>query len=152
MPLTRKQVHGFTTARGRFRALEGARTVVAKLEDGSEVELPDGTRDYLVETYRIADRAGSVVAVAGDGETVSAREAAQLLGVSRPTIYKWVDQGKLTEQRDTADHRIYVESVEQLLERRRQQSRRIRESLDDGSAHSEGLLDEAARMRASLEA
>lgn len=153
MSLTRAQVHGFVTDAERLGALGGA-AVVARMPDGTELDLPIGTGDYLAEAYRVADRAGACVSVAGDGETVSAREAAKMLGVSRPTIYKWVDQGKLAEQRDTADHRIYTDSIERILEQRRQRHQRVADELenDPDSAFSRTLLDEARAMRAELEA
>lgn len=153
MVLTREQVHGFVTDTERFEAFGGAR-VVARLPDGKEVELPEGTASYLAEAYAVADRSGSSVPVAGDGKTVSAREAAQLLGVSRPTIYKWIDQGRLTEQRDTVDHRIYTESIQHVLDQRRAHHHRVAGELTQrpGSEFSRGLLDDARAMRADLEA
>ena len=153
MPLSREQVHGFVTDTERFRALSRAR-VVARLPDGSEVPLPEGTAAYLAEAYKAADRAGTSVPVAGDGQTVSAREAAQMLGVSRPTVYKWVEQGRLTEQRDTADHRIYTSSIERVLDQRRRRSQRISDELaqQPDSELSRQLLEEARAMRAELEA
>jgi excisionase family DNA binding protein len=153
MPLTRQQVHGFVTDTDHLRSLGRAR-VVALLPDGRELPLPEGTASYLAEAYKVADRAGSSVPVAGDGQTVSAREAAQMLGVSRPTIYKWVEQGRLTEQRDTADHRIYTESIERILDQRRDQHHRLADELEErpDSEFSRSLLDEARALRAGLEA
>ena len=128
--------------------------MVARLPDGSEVDLPEGTAAYLAESFKVAERAGSTVAVAGDGETVSAREAAVMLGVSRPTIYKWVEQGRLSEQRDTADHRIYTESIQRILDQRQRRHERVSEELatQPESEFSHQLLSEARAMRADLEA
>lgn len=153
MSLTRAQVHGFVSSAERLGALGGA-AVVARMPDGTEFDLPIGTGDYLADAYRVADRAGSCVSVAGDGETVSAREAAKMLGVSRPTIYKWVQQGKLAEQRDTADHRIYTDSIERVLERRRERHQRVAHELANSpdSDFSRTLLDEARGMRDEFEA
>src|SRR5262245_48860589 len=36
--------------------------------------------------------------MAGDGDTLSAQEAADLLGVSRPTLYAYVSRGLLASQ------------------------------------------------------
>jgi excisionase family DNA binding protein len=114
--LHRHQIAGFATGTGgRSRAVAG---LSVQFEDGTTELLPDALLQYLMESVHVARRAGSVSPVAGDGETVSASEAARLLGVSRPTVYAWLKQGKLDEQRDTHDHRIYTESIDRVLHQR----------------------------------
>lgn len=50
------------------------------------------------------------------GDTVRLAEAATLLGVSRPTVRRWVDRGLLEAwTTPTGERRIYVESIERVL-------------------------------------
>lgn len=61
-----------------------------------------------------------------DSELVSAERAADMLGVSRPTIYKWQDQGVLGLHQVGSHRRVPREDVEALLE-----ARRTREASDE---------------------
>ncbi|WP_292680108.1 helix-turn-helix domain-containing protein [Microbacterium sp. SCN 69-37] len=55
---------------------------------------------------------GQRVVVRHGGAEVSLAEAAALLGVSRPQVRKFMDEGKLGFRRVGAHHRIPLESIE----------------------------------------
>ena len=56
------------------------------------------------------------------GETVTTTEAMEILGVSRPTITRLIQQGELKAHRltpaSTSPFRIYVSSIEAVMRRR----------------------------------
>ena len=60
----------------------------------------------------------------GQREAVSSREAMKMLGVSRSTVARLVRTGQLEAYKKTpgvtSDYRIYLDSIEKLLERRQQ--------------------------------
>ncbi len=69
--------------------------------DGTEVQL----------TPRQADLVNLVL---DDEETVSPAKAAELLGVSRPMVVRWINQGILQDQKTGTHHKIPLTSVWEL--------------------------------------
>lgn len=69
--------------------------------DGTEVQL----------TPRQADLVNLVL---DDEETVSPAKAAELLGVSRPMVVRWINQGILQDQKTGSHHKIPLTSVWEL--------------------------------------
>lgn len=60
----------------------------------------------------------------GQRRAVSTREAMKMLGVSKSTVARLIRIGELEAYKltpgVTSDYRIYVDSIEKLLERRKQ--------------------------------
>ena len=74
---------------------------------------PAAAEDYIVprafwETDLGRILAGAKLRAYSPQELVTIGEAARSLGVARPTIYRWMDEGKLDAVRDTAEGRMLV--------------------------------------------
>lgn len=82
-----------------------------------DLMIPPGMQQFLaVATARAMDGCALVIP---DEDLMKPARAAEFLGVSRPMIYKWIDQGLLEDRRVGADHRVTAASVEKLAEDRR---------------------------------
>jgi excisionase family DNA binding protein len=85
---------------------------------GDRVELP-------VEIYRLlhqvigALRQGLAVTVAPLTQTLTTQQAAELLGVSRPTVVKLLDENKIPYERAGTHRRIMLRDLVDYRERRR---------------------------------
>lgn|GEM_PF-1743253 len=102
-----------------------ARTVVT-LEDGTELEAGDGLL-AMINALVVDDLAGRRARVEIVPELLTAEEAAQLLGVTRPTVYAWQDSGAL-DRVDRGNRRMVpLGDVETLLAARANRERVDRE-------------------------
>ncbi|MFT3797950.1 excisionase family DNA-binding protein [Microbacterium sp.] len=86
------------------RALDGA-------GDEVEVSVSRQTAEWLARIVDARSRGQRVVVTHGHAE-VTPSEAAALLGVSRPQVRKFMDEGKLGFRMVGTHHRIPIESVE----------------------------------------
>jgi excisionase family DNA binding protein len=68
----------------------------------------------LLEELRDGLASDKVAHVELDEELVSAERAAELLGVSRPTIYTWQDRGRLGRADIGAKRKVPLKDVERL--------------------------------------
>lgn len=85
---------------------------------GHEVVLNHELVEFL-RTAVVAATGGQKVLLFASDETMSPAEAAELLGVSRPMIYRYLDDGLLEGHKVGSYHRIPAASVHQLREERR---------------------------------
>lgn len=101
----------------------------------AEVELPDYVRAVLT---RIADllASGRGVAVVPVDRELTTREAAELLGVSRPTLIKLLDAGEIGYSRPNSSRRI---PLDQVLAYKQRRSRRRRQLLDELTADAQDM-------------
>lgn len=86
------------------RALDGA-------GDEVRISVSRQTAEWLASIVDARSRGQRVVVTHGRAEVTPA-EAAALLGVSRPQVRKFMDQGKLGFRTVGAHHRIPMESIE----------------------------------------
>lgn len=87
-------------------------------EHGHEVVLNRELLGFLRTAVRAAT-GGQKVLLFTDDETMSPAEAAELLGVSRPMVYRYIDDGLLEDRKVGSYHRIPATSVHELHEERR---------------------------------
>ena len=83
------------------------------LADGERVELNDVAVE-LMERLREGLAESKVAHLEMDEETISAERAAELLGVTRPTIYTWQDRGRLGRVNVGAKRMVPLAEVEKL--------------------------------------
>ncbi len=73
--------------------------------DGEQVPLPDEVHEVLVKVVG-AMREGKVITVVPRTQRLTTQEAADFLGVSRPTLVKLLEQGKIPYQQPGRHRRI----------------------------------------------
>lgn len=91
--------------------------------DGSAHSLPSEVYEALMMVVRALSE-GKAVTVAPVNTTLTTQEAADLLGVSRPTFVKILDEGGLPFSRPGRHRRVLLADVLAYKERRRTQRRR----------------------------
>ncbi|MCX7522472.1 helix-turn-helix domain-containing protein [Microbacterium sp. STN6] len=108
-------------ANALHRALDGK---------GAEVKLSLSreTAEWLARIVDARTRGQEVVFTRTGGE-VTPTEAAALLGVSRPQVRKFMDEGKLEFRKVGTHHRITVESLQAFREQERARRRVAMEEL-----------------------
>ncbi|MFF3259139.1 helix-turn-helix domain-containing protein [Streptomyces sp. NPDC002932] len=86
--------------------------------DGSTKTLPPEVYEALMVVVRALSE-GKAVTVAPVNTTLTTQEAADLLGVSRPTFVKILDEGEVPYSRPGRHRRVLLADVLQYKERRR---------------------------------
>lgn len=87
-------------------------TIVLELEDGERLQLTQGLARFIFQTLQGLTRGPMSITTLPDSLTSST--AAELLGISRPTLMKWVDEGRITTTKVGTHHRFNVADVLKL--------------------------------------
>lgn len=108
--------------------------------DGTHAPLPAPLLRALVEMIQ-ALRSGCAVTVAALQLRLTTREASELLGVSRPTLVKLLEEGRIPFEQPGLHRRVRLQDVLDYRDRRRRE-RRL--ALDEMVRETEalGLYDE----------
>ena len=88
--------------------------------DGEQAPLPQEIYRILVKVVE-ALREGKVITVVPQTQRLTTQEAADFLGVSRPTLVKLLDQGKIPYEQPGRHRRILFSDLLRYMERRREQ-------------------------------
>ncbi|GAB3818242.1 helix-turn-helix domain-containing protein [Micromonospora zhanjiangensis] len=113
------QVHDFMQAHERAgRGKVEPRYFLAGATPGDRVELPAEIHGVLRQVVE-ALRQGLAVTVAPRTMTLTTQQAADLLGVSRPTVVKLLDDGRIPFDRTGTHRRILLPDLLAYRERRR---------------------------------
>ena len=128
---------------GRF--LDGLTQPAALVgPDGQKVPLPPEAFNVLRDVVE-AMRVGKAITVAPVDQLLTTQEAANFLGISRPTLVRLLEEGALPYERTTGGRhrRIRLQDVVSYQQRKRGERRA---SLSDlvGEASSAGLYDQKA--------
>lgn len=104
--------------------------------DGKRITLSGPVRDALVQVVA-ALGAGQAVAVGPFPTLLTTQQAAELLGVSRPTLVKMLDDGKIAYERPGEHRRLRLEDVlayraRRRVERERAMTELVRQTEDLG--------------------
>ena len=112
--------------------LSNPRYFLAGNGDNGRVELPDTVCDVVLQVLAAMD-AGKAVSVVPQNHMLTTQQAADLLGVSRPTVIKLIDTGELAAETPGTKRRLLkLEDVVACKARRRDaQLRAIFETSDD---------------------
>jgi len=87
-------------------------------EHGHEVALSPEVAGFLRSAVTAARGSGKVVLFSPD-DTMSPAQAGELLGVSRPMVYRYIEDGLLEDRPVNTYHRIPAVSVQRLADERR---------------------------------
>lgn len=115
------QVHDFLAAHEERRgSLPVPQYVLSGPGAGDRVEVPPEVHQVLLQVVA-ALKAGRAVTVAPQSTTLTTQQAADLLGVSRPTVIKLLDRGEIPYERIGERRRLQLRDVLDYRERRRRE-------------------------------
>ncbi|MCL2468430.1 MAG: helix-turn-helix domain-containing protein [Micrococcales bacterium] len=103
-----------------FLVEHGTRCLLAEDGEGGQVELPKTVYQALVQVVE-ALAAGKPVTVTPQEPHLTTQQAADLLGVSRPTVVRLIDSGELRAERPGSRRRLLLSDVLDFRERRREE-------------------------------
>jgi len=95
------------------------RYLLAGAQEGDQVEIPEALHMVLLQVVE-ALRAGHAVTVAPQSSKLTTQQAADLLGVSRPTVVRLIDQGELPAERIGTRRKVLLRELLDYREARRQ--------------------------------
>jgi len=111
------------------RALSGGRLRLV-VDDDAPLDLPPTAEHALKEVVSILSRGRAVLVMAQNTELTTG-EAAEILGVTRPTVVKLMEDGVLPFTRPNSSRRIALHDV---LAHKEQRSKSRRAALDEMTA------------------
>lgn len=121
------------TLRDLVELLERSRSVVlTNSEDGTRHVLPDSVRDVLRKSLA-AMVEHQAVTIAGSNTVLTTQDAAELLGISRPTLVQLLETEKIPYTKPNRHRRILLEDV---LAYQRQLTQNRRRALDAMTAEA----------------
>jgi excisionase family DNA binding protein len=107
---------------------------LAGAKAGDQVEIPEEIHQVLLQVIE-SMRRGLAVSIAPQSKMLTSQNAADLLGISRPTLVKILDAGKIPYERVGAHRRVRLVDVMDYREQRRKEQydtlEEMRASLDD---------------------
>lgn len=112
----------------RLREIAQAPGTVSLASTAGEAALPDDLRE-LISTVLDALSQGQAVTVAPRQTTLSTQQAADLLGISRPTFVRLVESGEIEFSTPGKHRRVNLSDVLEYQERIRSQRREALEQL-----------------------
>lgn len=92
-------------------------TLILRLSDGSEQPLPAHLQEVLLGTLKALAGTGEVT-IGKVPDELTSTVAADILGVSRPTLMKWVRERKITSHKIGSHARFRRDDVLALKEQR----------------------------------
>ncbi|MFT4127272.1 MAG: helix-turn-helix domain-containing protein [Gordonia sp. (in: high G+C Gram-positive bacteria)] len=100
------------------RGMDGGERLALTVPGGTAFPLPVELADVLAKALSVmAD--GGTVSIASLPNELSTTEAARQLGVSRPTVMKWIADGSLPAHKVKSHHRLFAADVLSFGESRR---------------------------------
>jgi excisionase family DNA binding protein len=113
--------------------------------DGVEIEIPDELYGVLLDVVDALSQ-GLAITIAPHNTMLTTQEAAELLGISRPTLVRLLTEGEIPHSMRGRHRRVLLADVLTYRERARRERRR---TLDDMAASGEeaGLYDATAAPR-----
>lgn len=118
LQVLRDRGHQPPTARARLVSADGS----------ASRPIPDGLHDILVKALE-ALASGYAVTIAPQNTTLTTQQAADMLGISRPTLTKLLEEGKIPHERPNSHRRIKLADVLRYQEQRRLERRQLLDQL-----------------------
>lgn len=126
---------------------QGRSALLMRTPDGNLTPLPEELgRAVLALAAGLAS--GNAVVVAESHSMVSPTTAAEMLGVSRPIVTRWIADGLLTDVPVGSHHRIPISSVVALRDTRIRAGYRAMAAMAEANGSAPGERVAAARERA----
>ncbi|NNH76020.1 helix-turn-helix domain-containing protein [Nocardia uniformis] len=114
------QVLDFLTAHKQRRGTRAEPTyALVDTSGGQRIELPREIHEVLVQVVT-ALQAGKAVTVAPHSMSLTTQQAADLLGISRPTVVKLIENGELPAERVSSRRRLRLHDVLTYQQARKQ--------------------------------
>jgi excisionase family DNA binding protein len=118
--------------------------------DGEQAPLPEEVYRIVVRVVE-ALREGQAITVAPRTQRLTSQEAADFLGVSRPTLVKLLDQGKIPYEQPGRHRRVLFSDLLRYVEQRRRQRvaalDRMTEEASQASIYDGSAADYAAAVK-----
>lgn len=111
---------------------------------GDQVEIPHEIYEVLVKTVE-AMRKGLAITITPSSMTLTTQQAAELLGVTRPTLVRLLDAGKIPFEKPGTHRRIKLEDVLAFKEVRKAEQYEALDSL--GALYDENPEAAVNRMK-----
>lgn len=105
-------------------ALEAVGAVALVLPDGSKVELPDEVASALRGVVTAMED-GRAITIAPRDQVLTTQEAADFLGVSRPTLVRLLTEQKIPHTRPSRHRRVLLSDLIDYQERSRLERRAV---------------------------
>lgn len=119
--------------------------------EGQQIELPEPVYRVLVQVVE-AMAAGKAVTVTPREPQLTTQQAADLLGVSRPTVVRMIEAGELNAERNGSRRRLLLSDVLAYRERRRQRQYAMLEATSIDIDNEDDPDEVIKRLRAAREA
>jgi excisionase family DNA binding protein len=118
--------------------------------DGEQVPLPEEVYRLLVEVVE-AMREGKVITLVPHTQRLTTQEAADFLGVSRPTLVKLLEEGRIPYDQPGRHRRVLFTDVlayrERLREERRTALREMTRDASEAGMYGDTAEDYAASLK-----
>ena len=135
----------FTELVTELEASSGAALTI----NGETIDLPSAVAEALLQVVD-AMRRGLAVTVAPQDQRLTTQEAADMLGISRPTLVRMLEAGEIPFEKGRRHRRLFLTDV---LEFRERQRRAANEALSDMVADAQAMGaydDDPAELRQVL--
>ena len=115
------RVHDFIAAHeAAGRGTVARRFLLAGPDAGEQIELPEEVYRLLVHVTDAMSR-GLAVTIAPRSTTLTTSQAAELLGISRPTLIKYLDEGRMSFTKVNSHRRLSLHDVLEFQKARREE-------------------------------
>jgi len=119
------------------------------VDEHDRIELPSEVHQALKQIV-LAMSAGKAVTVAPHSMTLTSQQAADFLGVSRPTVIRLIEKGELPAERIGTRHRLRLDDVLEYREIRRQRQYEALSATEveiDAEGDPEGVREQLREIR-----
>jgi excisionase family DNA binding protein len=131
----------------QLRDLLSAAVVFLEADDGPKVRLTDELLHVLVDIVDALQH-GDAVSVVRRRTTLTTQEAADMLGVSRPTLVAMLERGEIPYEKPSRHRRVLLHDVLKYeAELRARRSEGLRELAEQAAERLEGEPDGFVRTR-----
>lgn len=113
------EIHNFIEAHAEKKGSQPSpRFFLSGAGAGDQVEIPHEIYEVIVKTVEVM-RKGLAITVIPSSLTLTTQQAAELLGVTRPTLVRLLDEGKIPFEKPGTHRRVKLEDVSAFKEARK---------------------------------